>query len=1146
MQLKVLKIHNIASIEDAEIDFTQSPLCDSEVFLIAGKTGAGKTTLLDSICLALYGVTPRLQNTNMQGKVIDQQKEISVKEPEQMLRRSAGEGFVVLTFDDNEGTPYEASWTISRAYKKPTGKLNDPKRFLKNEATGETLTRAKEINDQIKRVVGLDFSQFCRTTMLAQGEFSRFLNSKDSEKAEILEKITGTSIYSKIGSKIYEIFSAKEKDYKEIKAKIENADTLLSLEQIEEITEKINFLNIEHDKINAEIKEENAKKNWISDEIQLKNKILKSRNQVDQAKEALQSENIREEKDKIKAWDVSADARNNLKTLQDNEKKIKEAEDKIDNLSLRYLILVEGLNFENEKKKNAEVQIDKIEKFLDSCKDKKLTFENSGNSLIYLQNYKNGRVLIRAEKEKIEESNKQINLKHQPHLQNLQTGKDDLSKNIEIFKSRLKSKEEELRKLALPKIRKQKDEMFNRKNTLYSLKQNIEDLSALVMELHAKKDTLKKIDKSLKDKEGKINEQLTNELKDAEKIFEIKKAVFESQKNTVDKFASMMRSRLHKGDNCPVCLQVINHELSGKENELKSIIDNLEKEKNDAERICVEIKDKLNLNKTEIVSLKNNEENIAHEISDKQSSVDSRKRIIDSTLATFNLPLISDGDEKTFDILKKEISEQIKETESSIKKYEAEIEKGEVLERALDKMRKDLDEERNALDKKNAEIQEIKDKINEIKGEISKSNAQIETKEKEKNEIESNLKNLLKEEYDENCLTDIDNYVNWLQRASKEYKDKREQKITLENLIKKLEDSLQNLENLRSKVLVIIPIWENLESDESKEAGNLTNDFTNLLSKLTSHKDEIENLKKDSEIKKESISIFLNEHPGFDATKLKQLLSIPPDEITALRENIERVQSKFTEAKARLEQDNKNLEEHIQKKPTLDSEADTVENIDLRVKRKEGELKEVGIKVGELKQQLETDKEQKAKFATLIEEAELKESVYNKWSRLKNLIGDSKGDKFRKIAQSYVLESLAHTANHYMNTLSGRYTLKTRPESFLILVEDAFLGGSVRSAATLSGGETFLVSLSLALALSDIGAKLGVDTLFIDEGFGSLSGEPLQKAISTLRSLHSTTGKHVGIISHVEELREKIPVQIRVEKEGNNSASEIKIYPSFL
>jgi exonuclease SbcC len=87
------------------------------------------------------------------------------------------------------------------------------------------------------------------------------------------------------------------------------------------------------------------------------------------------------------------------------------------------------------------------------------------------------------------------------------------------------------------------------------------------------------------------------------------------------------------------------------------------------------------------------------------------------------------------------------------------------------------------------------------------------------------------------------------------------------------------------------------------------------------------------------------------------------------------------------------------------------------------------------------------------------------------------------------------------------------------------------------------VSLSLALALSDIGQQLAVDTLFIDEGFGTLSGEPLQNAVNTLRSLHSKSGRHVGIISHVEELQDRIPVQIQVLQEGNTSSSKVKIIP---
>ena len=174
-------------------------------------------------------------------------------------------------------------------------------------------------------------------------------------------------------------------------------------------------------------------------------------------------------------------------------------------------------------------------------------------------------------------------------------------------------------------------------------------------------------------------------------------------------------------------------------------------------------------------------------------------------------------------------------------------------------------------------------------------------------------------------------------------------------------------------------------------------------------------------------------------------------------------------------------------------------------------------------------------------EAEQRETEYQKWNRLNLLIGDATGNTFRRIAQSYVLSSLIHSANGYMKTLTDRYTLKVVPGSFVISLEDAYQGYVSRAASTISGGESFLVSLSLALALSDIGQQLAVDTLFIDEGFGTLSGEPLQNAINTLRSLHDKSGRHVGIISHVEELQERIPIQIQVIQDGNSSSSIVNI-----
>ena len=222
-------------------------------------------------------------------------------------------------------------------------------------------------------------------------------------------------------------------------------------------------------------------------------------------------------------------------------------------------------------------------------------------------------------------------------------------------------------------------------------------------------------------------------------------------------------------------------------------------------------------------------------------------------------------------------------------------------------------------------------------------------------------------------------------------------------------------------------------------------------------------------------------------------------------------------------------------------EGDTLEALAARIEGIDRLLTGINESKGAINQELKADGENKKRVGALMEEVGRKREIYQKWSRMNQFIGDATGSKFRKVAQSYVLSSLIHSANGYMKTLTDRYTLKVTPGTFVISMEDAYQGFASRAASTISGGESFLVSLALALALSDIGDTLSVDMLFIDEGFGTLSGEPLHNAINTLRSLHTKSGRHVGIISHVEELRERIPVQIQVDQEGNSSSSKISI-----
>ena len=153
------------------------------------------------------------------------------------------------------------------------------------------------------------------------------------------------------------------------------------------------------------------------------------------------------------------------------------------------------------------------------------------------------------------------------------------------------------------------------------------------------------------------------------------------------------------------------------------------------------------------------------------------------------------------------------------------------------------------------------------------------------------------------------------------------------------------------------------------------------------------------------------------------------------------------------------------------------------------------------------------------------------WAGVAALFGSADGKKFRNIAQSYVLRQLLAGANHYLSRLTDRYRMECPPGGLTILLRDEYQGGVKRPTSTISGGESFLVSLALALGLSSLNRKsLSVDMLFIDEGFGTLDSDYLNTVMEALEKLHQIGGKKVGIISHVEGLKERIKTQIQVRR----------------
>ncbi|PHS42187.1 MAG: lantibiotic ABC transporter [Sulfurovum sp.] len=363
--------------------------------------------------------------------------------------------------------------------------------------------------------------------------------------------------------------------------------------------------------------------------------------------------------------------------------------------------------------------------------------------------------------------------------------------------------------------------------------------------------------------------------------------------------------------------------------------------------------------------------------------------------------------------------------------------------------------------------------------------------------------------------------------------------------MKTLNDNLQTLSSKRVKILNVVDLdsYETQLKEEYKKAQGKEQALKSELNSLQIQEKECLDQKKDLVIKivedEEKLKGMMSKlktlfkDNGFkDEADLKEA-SLPADERNRLSKFCQELEQKYTQRKALQLQTAQKLEEHKEKALTT-KHLEALETVQSLLQQKADALSE---NIGSIKTELGLNQRNIDKHKERIATLQKKEESFKVWVKLNELVGSADGTKFKKFAQGITLDQLINLANQHLKQLSSRYLL-VRSEQKLLELEiiDAYQGNVLRPVSTLSGGESFIVSLALALGLSELASqKIAIDSLFLDEGFGTLDEENLETALNALNLLQSA-GKMIGVISHVEALKERIPLQIKVVPNGDGTS----------
>lgn len=1218
MKIINVKFKNLNSLQGVhEISFDSPPFTDSGLFAITGPTGSGKTTILDAITVALYGRVHRHQ-----------------RNVEEIMSRHTYECYSEVVFEI-KSRQYRARWSLNRANKKADGKLQAEKMELatlpEGTLTGQTLTAVKA---EIIELCGLDYEQFLRSVILSQGDFTAFLKARDNERCELLEKITGSFIYSKVSVKVFKrqaeelslmtrlkdkmneekLLPADEKNtlqtqltgktelevlFKAEQAalvrKIQWLDTVASLEvkksaaadsltgakqlleqnqhnftRLSEHQQAVKFLP---DLTRIEAKSEEIKK--------LENLVASTMNELEPAKDELSHAGIASEQ-----AEAAVKIANEAYVLMEPLIQLTEQLD-ADIRHTAVKISQAGETLANARAENAAVTAGQSAALAAATAAR----AQAGHLESWLQEHENARNLER-DLPSISRNGQE--------LAAMDLARKKIAGQLADESSQLSALELQITNLTALVTESEKASNVNR-NLLSTLNSRLEIESAgqTVREMESAITDLNLLIQNCEKAYRLAAEFIRNSADQAvagDKLREMntlhaalrlsRAALAEEKDLTLIKLAAAkevlqaeqrfqrydeVRATLVPGSPCPLCGSV-SHPFAGESHE--EIYPLAENRVREFEIMLLDV--------TRVLEDAGLKENSA-QLSSQERVAEISRLAADSDRLTEEFNEVNNSFPKRLLISRPAVIQAVIQNKRILL--------ADLLQR-LNSL-KLLTGELNTAVLSQSQLQGIiardEEKLNGLYEKCSLLKRQAELLGQALAEAEIRLRHLIQEtriliQYYglEFSIETLPAQRVELTEYSALYKSTLEQHHEIHLRLAALDAEQEHLCStlavqetgirLAEKIVIqeqnqeVMLLERRRELLADKSTADERTRYLSAIRQKTELKDDCRSLLQEKTGRLAQLGKSIKEYAETHLLLKGELSQVTENLRTELQKrklpDIEELGSLvLQEDEARqlvsLEKETLNAISHAENTyAALTAELVAVCQEQLTtalgpvlidaLSEQEDKLAELNQEIGRIRQILHEDNRAREKFEQLALETEIQRMEFSRWNRLSSLIGSADGKKFSKFAQGLTLARLTDLANVHLTRLSDRYQiLKTVNEDLGLSIIDLHQADAVRPMSTLSGGESFLVSLALAFGLSDLASrKVKIDTLFIDEGFGTLDADTLDTAISALENLQAT-GKTIGIISHVEALKDRISVQIQLSRQtGGTSIIKLKDYSS--